>query len=334
MQPIKLIAVIAAGIGALMLAGCSAPKPAQLPVTDRDRETYMDIGASTLQKENKHRVAILVKQDNIPYGREVAEALDSSLTSVIADLAFFSIVERSNLDALLKEQQLESLNVDEIENIEIPGADYLITAKINAARIEEKQREDMEVGDISKLLKGEQTVAKVTKTYYTAATSVDFRFYEKITKRTILTKNIERKAQGEFANKDEAAAKLPIAAQECAKAFAMELGSRYAPPARVVEVRGNGRVAKLTIGSNYGLVKGVKVEFFEYVDNSDIIAGATREPSPVGYGVVIESDLTTSWAEVLDSGRAIIKRGHYVKITSDQSKGLKENQLRDVLKLY
>lgn len=332
MQKDRLVATVVTGIGIALLAGCSTPKPAQLPVTERDRTTYVDAGASKIQKEEKYRVAILVKQDNIPHGREVADALDSALASVIGDFAFFSIVERSNLDALLKEQQLESLNADQMEDIEIPEADYLITAKVNAARVEENQRKEIEGGDLSKMLKGEKTGTEVIKTYYTASMSVDFRFYEKKTKRTILAKNMERKAPGEFSQEGQAAAKLAVAAQECAKVFAMELGARYAPPARVVEVRGNGKVAKVNIGTNYGLAKGVKVEFFEYVDNSDIVEGATREPSPVGYGTVIESDLTSAWVEVLDAGSSFIKRGHYAKITSDQSKGLKD-QFRDALRL-
>ena len=84
-------------------------------------------------------------------------------------------------------------------------------------------------------------------------------------------------------------------------------------------------MAKITMGSNYGLVPGVKVEFFEYVDHSDLIEGATREPSPVGYGTVRESELNTAWAEVIDWENSYVKRGHYVKIAADQSKGFRES---------
>lgn len=309
---------------ALMSISCSSPKPAHLPITDRDRMIYEDAGVINQQQEAQHGVAILIKQENIPFGKEVADALDASLTSVLSDFAFFSIIERSNLDSLLREQQLESLNDDGMAQVNIPEADYLITAKVNAARLDPKETTtlDLKIGQM------------VSKTVYEASTSVDFRFYDKAAGRTILVKNIERTAPGNIDTDRgaEAAGKLSVAAQECAKVFAMELGARYAPPSRVVEVRGNGQVAKVAMGSNYGLAKGVKLEFFEYVDNSDIIAGATREPSPIGYGVVLESELNSAWIEVLNPGNTFVKRGHYVRITSDQSKGLK-HQFRESLNL-
>lgn len=316
---------------ALMLSGCSTPRPAQMAITPRDKETYADKGAATVQKETKHRVAILTKQDNIIKGREVADALDAQLTSVISDFAFFSIVERSNLDALLKEKQLEALNSDQLEKIDIPEAEYLITAKVNAPRIEKNTGLNLTAVTANS---GRQNLAS-----FKVTASVDFRFYEKATGRTILVKNIERVAPGSVdceqtptAETPDAVGKLKVAVQECAKVFAMELGSRYAPPARVVETRGEGKVAKFTMGTNYGLVKGVKVEFFEYVDNSDVVAGAVREPSPVGYGVVLEAEQNSSWAEVLESDKVFVKRGHYVRITSDQSKALK-TQIIDAARL-
>ncbi len=311
----------------LLCFGCAAPKPAQMPMTDRDKQTYMDKGAVDKKKETKQRVAILVNECKLPNGKAVVDALDSALTSVISDFAFFTVVERSNLDALLKEQALESLNKDEHAKIEIPGADYLITAAVNAARVEKKETQSLLPGVTT------SSTSSTAPAYY-ASTSVDFRFYEKITQRTVLTKNIEAASPNKIdsQNSQGAVEQLAVAAQECAKKFAMELGSRYAPPARVVETRGSGKVAKITIGSDYGLANGIKVEFYEYVDNSDIVAGAKREASPVGYGFILEANLHGSWIEVENPESVTVKRGHYVKITSDQSKGLK-TQVKDMMKI-
>lgn len=300
--------------GLLLLAGCAAPKPGQLPVTERDREVYTDQGAVAQRKETKFRVAIVVRGDKTDEGGRISEALDSALVSAIGDFAFFIIVERSNLDVLAKEQQLEELSGNGSGRFEIPTAEYLIAARPNAIRIEEKQSQGIDY------LHGGQMTPKTT---VQASMSVDFRFYEKATKRLILSKNIDKSLTA--STRDEAEVKLAETAQECAKGFAQELGSRYAPPARVLELRGGGRMAKVTMGSNYGLVPGVKVEFFEYVDHSDLIEGATREPSPVGYGIVRESELDTAWAEVTDWENSGIKRGHYVKIAADQSKGFRES---------
>lgn len=302
----------------ILLSGCSTTNPSAMKVLPRDQDKYVDQGATVAKKETKQGVAILVKHDGVKDGQEVASALDSSLTSILSDFAFFTIIERSNLDSLLKEQQLESLSFDNLVEIDIPQADYLITAKINAAQVNSESRKSL--------------INNTTKTYYTAKTSVDFRFYEKSTKRTIMTKNIECEAPDEFTSRNESVAQLSVAAQECAKKFAMEIGSRYAPPARVIETRGGGKVAKITMGANYGLAKGMRVQFFGYVDNSDIVEGDTRSVSPVGYGFVLESDLKFAWVEIVDHEDSIVKRGHYVKISSDQSKGLK-TKMRDSFKI-
>ena len=306
------VLLAAGGVGLLLAAGCAAPKPGQLPVTDRDKAVYTDQGAMEQMKETKFRVAIVVRGDKTDEGGRISEALDSALVSSIGDFAFFTIVERSNLDVLAKEQQLEELSGNGRGQFEIPTADYLIAARPNAIRIEEKQSQGLN-------FRGQME----TKTVVQASMSVDFRFYEKATKRLILSKNIDKSLTA--SSPEEAEHKLAETAQECAKGFAQELGARYAPPARVVELRGGGRMARITMGSNYGLVPGVKVEFFEYVDHSDLIQGAEREPSPVGYGIVRESELNTAWAEVLDYQNSYVKRGHYVKIAADQSKGFRES---------
>lgn len=306
--------LLAACGGLLLLTGCAAPKPGQLPVTERDREVYTDQGAVAQRKETKLRVAIVVRGDKTDEGGRISEALDSALVSAIGDFAFFTIAERSNLDVLAKEQQLEELSGNGNGRFEIPTAEYLIAARPNAIRIEEKQSQAIDY-----LHGGQMT----PKTVVQASMSVDCRFYEKATKRLILSKNIDKSLTA--SSREEAVHKLAETAQECAKGFAQELGSRYALPARVLELRGGGRMAKITMGSNYGLVPGVKVEFFEYVDHSDLIEDATREPSPVGYGIVRESELNTAWAEVTDWENSGVKRGHYVKIAADQSKGFRES---------
>ena len=57
------------------------------------------------------------------------------------------------------------------------------------------------------------------------------------------------------------------------------LTRRYAPIARVLETRGGCEVALVSMGTDSGLEAGMPVEFFEYVDHSDIVSGAERQPS-------------------------------------------------------
>ena len=301
--------VLASGVALLVCAGCVAPKPESQPIDpNRDNLIYEDQGAVKQVKEEKSRVAIIVSQGDYKEAAGAAKALDSTLTSLISDFAFFQVAERSNLGALMQEGALAALNADGDNLPEIPEADYLITASMNAFQIVQRQTTPL----------GSSTPKTVADVFI----SVDFRFYETESKRVILSKNIEKKYPGEDVS--SAKSKAAVAAQECAKVFAMELGTRYAPPARVVETRGGGRVAHISMGTNYGVAKGAKVEFFQYVDNSAVIEGATRDPSVVATGTVLESDQKTAWVEVDNYKNAIVKRGHYVRIRSDQSKGLRD----------
>lgn len=320
---IRIVAYLSAGL--VLATGCAAPKPGQLPVTERDRAVYTDRGA--IARENngqKFRVAILVRGDKTDQGGKISEALDSALTSALGDFPFFELVERANLDVLAKEEQLENLSGNTRGNFEIPTADFLIAAKPNTIRLQAKESTAGQLGLQKMAVPGTGGMLRMpgAGTEVEASMSVDFRFYHKATKKMLLSKNIDKSLTA--ADKAEAAKKLEETAQECAKAFAQELGARYAPPARVVEMRGGGRMARVSMGSNYGLVPGVKVEFYEYADHSDIIEGAEREPSPVGYGIVTEGDVKTSWVEVTDYEDYQVMRGHYARIASDQSKGFRE----------
>ena len=297
-----------------MVASVFGIEPSRLEITERDKEIYSDAKAGSTKRENKLSVAILVMGGDTEKSKKVAKALDASLNSTLSDFAFFQVVERGNLEALLKESELESLGDSDLAQIKIPSADYLITASVSSVRIEKKGQ-----GGLFGALN------KDAKAGYKATVGVDFRFYEKSSQRTIFTKNLEKNAPGLLYDKSGSAAisKLAEAAQECAKAFGLELGSRYAPVARVLETRGDGRVAKISIGTNYGVAKGMKVDVFVYVDDSDVIKDATREPSVIATGYVISSTKNRAWVDVDDYKKAKVLRGHYARLAPDQSKGFK-----------
>jgi hypothetical protein len=89
--------------------------------------------------------------------------------------------------------------------------------------------------------------------------------------------------------------------------------------ARVVELRGqSGELAKVSLGTSQGAEPGVAVEFYVFADYSDVVPGATREPSPVGYGLITEADVDFAWVKVQDPEREVVRRGHYVRIAPRQ----------------
>ena len=305
----------------LFIAGCAAPRPETLSVMERDKAIYVDeAGALVQKKERKDKVAVVVSQGDYKEYQEVAKTIDSQLTESLSAFAFFQIVERSNLGTL---QQEKLFMGEDLEDGLVVPADYMITAKMNAVKVD-RHEEEITITPSRKDIRRARKMGLPdpqpevrTSISYSVSLSVDFRFYELVKKRVILTKNISKAYSG--LEQSEIMSKLALAAQECVKGFSHTLGSKYAPPARVVQTRGNCEVARISMGTNYGLVKGVEVEFYEFIDNSAIIAGATRDKNVVGKGRVLEVDKNSAWVEVYDYEKVYVKRGHYVAICEDQS---------------
>lgn len=350
MKPITLIAAFVVS----MSTGCSSTNPAKMTITPRDRQVYVDDNARGVRAEREFRIAVLVKINNeagpefaeLNSGQDtrkmiakiginpallgvkgqsgtgkkekyqlVSDAMDSALTQVLADFEFFAIVERSNLDVLIKEQNMEFLDDDGGYTLEIPDADYLVVARINQARVQEHERQT--IG----MINNPQGITLGAKTAYSYSShlNVDLRFYEKATKRTLLIRNFQKSSPEKYNQEDIAMAKLAVVASDCAKDFAFELGMKYAPAARVLETRGKGRIAKINIGKNYGLARGARVKFAERNTTVGLVGDdEDLSFSTIGYGVVIEAGTSSSWCEVLDPGDANVMRGHYARLTSSE----------------
>ena len=73
------------------------------------------------------------------------------------------------------------------------------------------------------------------------------------------------------------------------------------------------------MGADSGLVAGMPMEFYEYADYSDLVAGAERQPRIVGRGRVLEDITpTTAWIWVSDYEDVHVKRGHYARVPEDR----------------
>ena len=301
------IAYVCIVIAAMLVLGGCRIRPGELAITERDKAVYVDPERKSyaMGEESQYPLAILVNAGRDETEKAIYAALDAALTDSLSQFTFFTIKERSNLGALQKEMDLESLSSEEISNLNIPEADFLITAKMASTNMKK---------------------ALFPQDQWNGEVSIDYRFYEKAEARLIFSKNIMvlSSSTSSKSSGPGAVGCLVEAAQKSASEFAVELGKRYAPEAVVVETRGEGRVAKINLGNNYGVAKSAKVEFYEYVDNSAIIPGAVREPSPVGYGMVLVAEKDCSWVEILNHKKVKITRGHYAKLSSDQSKGAKE----------
>ena len=112
---------------------------------------------------------------------------------------------------------------------------------------------------------------------------------------------------------------LNRAAGLAAADFCAKIAVKYAPPARVLQTRGNGAAARISIGKNYGIGEGTKVCFYEIIDNSDV-GGAKRDMNDIATGEVKRVEEKTAWVAVDNAEQSNVRKGVYVRVL-EQTRG-------------
>jgi len=324
-------------------AGCSAPKPELLLPTERDQAIYEDKGAVTTRKDVKFRLAVCVDQDDYKKHPSVGQAIEAQMAQAVSKFSFFEFVERERISALAAERLLSG-NADDASSL-LKEADCLLSVKLNIGQtrfakqaqnpyehlVEQYYAPPPPTGDKKKdaiaafVARGEaiqraKSAAGTHPVYYwRLEIKPDFRLYEVESRRVVLVKSYRSEAvvsapdQAEKAVMDEMCKHVAT--------FSRLLTSRYAPTARVLETRGGGEVALVSMGGNSGLEPGMPVEFFEYADYSDLVADSTRQARLVGRGEVLpDMTPTSAWIWVKDYDKVWIKRGHYVRVPEERGR--------------
>ena len=269
--------------GALVVSGC-AFRPESMPMTSRDNEIYNDPGApkALATKENRAKVAVVTSAGAYPAYKMVAESLQSTLTANLSEFAFFEVVDRSSAAALAREKIAASDDPSELDLKQVE-ADFLVIAKI----------------------------ASVTATQLKVDVQFDFKWLSIESQKVIMTKSI-RPPVRMVAGADELPSALVRASEVAAREFNAMVAAKYAPPARVLQTRGGGRAARISLGKNYGLTEGTEVCFFEIIDNS-AVGGEKRDVNDIARGIVKSVEATSAWVEVADFEKVSVRRGVYVR---------------------
>lgn len=329
--PYRVVGATTSILMVLALVGCKTKdmrlRPEVLPELPSDREMYSSPLPPISRSKDCSSVAILVMKTSGAYSEVMEKTLDTTLVEKLSALEAFTLAERSNIDAFRVDDLI--LGLEDADSV-LP-ADNLVTAKItiigsgrnvDIRSDERKVQQDANAkaqgmfdreGDPN--LNTKQSFFGGFTDWFSVSATVDFRFYEKATRRTLLTKSytydfnkiLDGSLQSWFID----------SARDAANRFAGELGRHFAPIARVLQTRGGGRVARISIGANYGLYPGQEIYFYEIMDNSDIVADASFDRSAIGRGLVIETAARSAWVEVFDFTRVNVRRGVYADITPD-----------------
>ena len=143
--------------------------------------------------------------------------------------------------------------------------------------------------------------------------SMTFEFFDNVHEETITSENVVRKESG--SSKDNTPALVLSAARKCVDEFVSILSRDYLQEARVLETRGDGKYAWISIGQKDGVAPGTKVMFYEFADLDDVMDSWVKTPRPVAYGSVVGiPDAKTCWARVEQSDAVHVKKFHFVKV--------------------
>lgn len=281
------------------LAGC-AFNPESISLGPRDSQVYVDAGASTslTKKENRAKVAVITSVGQYKDHSQVAEMLDSSLNAKLSGFAFFEMVDRKSQAALIKDAVASGAEADDLPVTGVE-ADFVVVARIASLAISSRSTQagsEMHSFDVT----------------------FDFKWISKASKRVIMTESIKPPTRAANSQVDLTKA-LSRAAEVAARDFCNKIAVKYAPPARVLQTRGDGAAARISIGKNYGVSEGTKVCFYEIVDNS-AVGGEKRDMNDIAAGEVKRVEEKTSWVAVDNAEDVNVRKGVYVRVL-EQKRG-------------
>ena len=307
MKKHSTVTILCGAMGAGIVAcvtGCATPRPESLQVTERDNAIYVDADSDTAKRspDGKFKVSVAVSAGTFSAFGDVRDTIDAGLVESLSQFSRFQVSEFSRLGEL--EKVLSAVGEEDAITgwIDADSLDALVVAKINSITVDSRE--------------GLVIVNGKRQYSFDVSLGVDFRMYDKTQRQVAFTKSVFRSDSG-LAEAD-VRRRLGELARDCVEEFAKAVGSRFSPQARVLQTRGSGLVARISIGKDHGLSKGAEIEFYEIVDNSAIVASAKRDKNIVGRGYVFEVDANSAWVEVLEHKIVNVKRGQYAAIMADE----------------
>ena len=308
---LRLSKFAAAGVCAFWLAGCSTIDPLTMDRTPRDEEVYADKTGDAIPKEAR-RVCVVSQVVNHQRSQEtyhtefIERAVEEAAMNAFSNLGWFR-ASKLSVDARKALQEIEHGAVKEVKI----DSDYVLQTRTSVAY----------VAKWSWLWW--QRVTSHSKKARGVKMETEFRLIDAVSRELVIGAKFRTERD---CGKGDVRSAISDAAKENVRKFARVVSARYLPPGRVVETRGGGHCAKVSIGINNMLLaegKGrpaTRVDFFEYVKHP---GSDRREKTIIAHGKVISAEKNDAWIEVdadwisrtTHLATYAVKRGHYVKIS-------------------
>lgn len=307
----RLARFAAAGVLACWFAGCSTIDPLTMDRTPRDEEAYADNTGDEIPQEAR-RVCVVSQvvdhqRTKEKYHTEFIErAVEEAAMNAFSNLGWFR-ASRLSVDARKALQEIEHGAAKEIRI----DSDYVLQTRTSAAYVAKWS------------CLWWQRVTSHSKKARGVKLETEFRLIDAVSHELVIGAKFRTEKD---CGKGDVRSAISDAAKANVRKFARVVSARYLPPGRVVETRGGGHCAKISIGINNMLVaegKGrpaTRVDFFEYVKHP---GSDRREKMIIAHGKVISSEKNDAWIEVdadwisrtTHLATYAVKRGHYVKIS-------------------
>lgn len=292
-----------------MLSGCvSAPGTYPTVPGSDDVLLSQETKEAIERAKSEHKFRIAIVPERALYANKLVQKYDvnkivgDQVEALCSGLSMFELIARQELHILSAE--------DAIKNLASPNAaitlpkpvDALLVYSITSCGIDSRQGYKYDrIGGSSKRREITETSGRVTL----KVTLINTKNQKKLFTKTFSGKT-------DWDEGEESAQLLVDASGKALEQFIKDFAYDFAPVGYVIQTTGNGRWAKITLGSGSGINFQTKVEFIEKDAN-----GLWR---PYAYGEVREPNYDFSWVLVNDFENARIRNNARVKVSANQSR--------------
>ena len=203
------------------------------------------------------------------------------------------------------DSRLSNLEGDDISKLNIPKATLALRFKITDMSLqEERVNAAAKLGmgllnTVGKSQTGSGVEDSITATKYKGRIAVDFRLIDLENNNKLMSQRVNAISDKLVSDtgKDDKEFVLIDAAEKAVRQFTSILAKKYGPQVMVIETRGDGEIARINVGKNFGLDKDVRIEFYKNTI-SPVDPNAKPMRSPIGYGKVLEVEEESAWVWV------------------------------------
>jgi len=296
-----------------MLCGCvSAPGTYPTVVGSDDEPLSQETTDAVQRAKDEKKIKIAIVPERAEYTNafvqkyEINKLVGDQIEALCGGLSMFEIVARQELDIISAEEAVKNLGSPNA-SITLPKpVDALLVYSITACSIDVRDFIETDyVGD-------RRVQRKVTK--YCGLVTLKITLVNTKNQTKLFTKTVSGKSK--WTPGGESSELLVNAIAEALAEFIKQFAYDFAPTGYVIQTTGNGRWAKISLGSGTGLKLHSKVEF--------ITKDANDQWRPFAYGEVREPNYDYSWVLVSDFEAAKVRNNARVKVSAHQDRSLGE----------